>query len=152
MSPFPIRALLLAVTGALLGSVLWVLIDIAGNWESSFPALLVGVFAGAATRIEPRRGPTAQVAALIVTLIGMTVVQYLVVRYAIVTDRVDQDLSRSADLFLSPAAMWKVTFGWLWVYPLNIIPWVVSAAAAFWLPAGADDSIAPSSTFLSADA
>ncbi|MDH3607400.1 MAG: hypothetical protein OER12_10455, partial [Acidimicrobiia bacterium] len=87
-----------------------------------------------------------------VTLIGLTVVQYLVVRYAIVTDRVDQDLSRSANLFLSPAAMWKVTFGWLRVYPLNIIPWVVSAVAAFWLPAGADDSITPSSTFQSADA
>lgn len=148
MSRFPLRAVLLGIAGAVLGSVLWVLIGIAGNLESSAPAILVGVFAGAATRIEDRRGRPAQVAALIATVIGLTIVQYFVVRYAIVSDRVDADLRRSADLFLSPDAMWRVTFGWLRVYPTNILPWVASAVAAFFLPAGSDNYIAPSQNFL----
>lgn len=152
MSPFPVRAVVLGVAGATLGSILWVLIAIAGNLERSFPAILVGVFAGILTRIVPRRGRPAQIVTSVATVIGMIVVQYFVVRHAMITDQVDLGLNRSTDVFLSPAAMWRVTFGWLRVYPLDIVPWVVSATAGFALPAGGAHYLSPSSAFLAPEA
>ncbi len=133
-APFPARAALLGVMGALLGSILWLLIAIAGNLERAIPAILVGVFGGVATRIEPRRGRPAQVVTLVATLIGLTVVQYFVVRYSIITERAGLGIDRSAPVLLAPAAMWSVTFGWLRVFPVDVVFWVVSAALAYWLP------------------
>ena len=145
---FPTRAALLGVLGALLGATLWVLIAIAADLERAIPAILVGVFAGAATRIEPRRGRPAQIVALVVTLIGLIAVQYFVVRHAVVTELVDAGRDRSIPMLLSPASMWSVTFGWLRVYPIDIVFWVTSATAAFLLPAGAGDAMRPSNLLL----
>jgi hypothetical protein len=136
MTPaFPVRAALLSVLGAVLGAILWVLIAIAGDLERAFPALLVGGMAGAAARIEPRRGRPVQILALITTVIGLIVVQYFVVRHSVVTELVDAGRNRSVPMFLSPTSMWSVTFGWLRVYPVDALMWVSSAAAAFVLPA-----------------
>lgn len=145
---FPIRAVLLSGLGALLGSSLWLLIAIAANLERAIPAVLVGVLAGAATRIEPNRGLPTQLASLAVTLIGLTIVQYLVVRHAVVNELVETGQDRSIPLLLSPGSMWSVTFGWLRVYPIDIVPWAVSAAAAFLLPLGTSDTMAPSDAFM----
>jgi len=146
MTPtFPVRAAFLAVLGAVLGAVLWVLIAIAGDLERAFPALLVGLLAGAAPRLEPRRGRSTQMLALLMTMIGLTIVQYFVVRHAVVTELVDAGLNRSLPMFLSPASMWSVTFGWLQVYPVDTIMWALSAAAAFVLPAVPSGHEEPSS-------
>ena len=136
MTPaFPVRAALLSVLGAVLGAVLWVLIAIAADLERAYPAILVGLLAGAAPRIEPRRGRPVQILALVMTVVGLAIVQYFVVRHSVVTELVDAGRNRSLPMFLSPAAMWSVTFGWLRVYPIDAVMWVVSAAAAFALPA-----------------
>ncbi|MGI9648508.1 MAG: hypothetical protein ACR2OI_08320 [Acidimicrobiia bacterium] len=135
---FPYRATLLSLIGAALGSTLWLLLAIAGDLERAFPALLVGLLAGGATRLEPRRGRPVQVAALAFTLVCLTIVQYLVVRHAIVTDLVDAGADRSVPMLLSPASMWSVTFGWLRIYPIDAVFWVLSAAAALALPAGGE--------------
>jgi hypothetical protein len=146
-STFPVRAVLLSVFGALLGSTLWVLIAVAADLERAIPALLVGVFAGAATRIEPARGRSAQLASLAATLVGLTVAQYFVVRHGVVTGLAGADTS--IPLLLSPGSMWSATFGWLRVYPIDIVFWAVSVAAAVLLPAGAgDDPLPPSQVFL----
>jgi hypothetical protein len=139
---FPIRAALLSLIGAVLGASLWLLIATAANLESAVPALLVGVFAGAATRIEPRRGPPTQLIALAATLTGLFVVQYFVVRQAVAAELVAAGRDQSIPMFLSPASMWSVTFGWLGVYPLDIAFWAASGAAAFLLPLGSADDIA----------
>lgn len=141
---FPIRALLLSLSGALIGSLLWLLIAEAANLERAIPAILIGVFAGAAARLEPHRGMPTQLVSLAITLIGLTVVQYLVVRRAVVNDLADAGLVQSIPMLLSPGSMWSVTFGWLRVYPVDILFWAVSAAAAFLLPRGESDLVAPS--------
>jgi hypothetical protein len=133
---FPYRAALLSLIGAALGSTLWVLIAIAGDLERAVPALLVGLMAGGATRLEPRRGRVIQLTALVLTLAGLTIVQYLVVRHSVVTDLVNSGVDRSVPMLLSPASMWSVTFGWLRVYPVDAVFWILSAAAAFALPSG----------------
>jgi len=137
-APFPYRAALLSLFGAALGSILWVLIAIAGDLERAIPALLVGIFSGAATRLTPKRGRPAQLLALTFTIIGLAIVQYLVVRHAIVTQLVETGDGRSVPMLLSPASMWFVTFGWLRVYPADAIFWVLSAALAFLLPLGGE--------------
>ncbi len=141
---FPIRAALLSLFGALVGSSLWLLIASVANLERAIPAVLIGVFAGAATRVESHRGLSAQLVSLVITLIGLAVVQYLVVRRAVVHDVVDAGLDQSIPLFLSPGSMWSVTFGWLRVYPVDILFWALSAATAFLLPRGEPDMMAPS--------
>lgn len=147
-SSFPIRAVLLALLGAILGSSLWLLIAIAANLDQAIPAVLIGVMAGAATRLEPRRGPPAQLVALIATVIGLIVVQYFVVRHAVVNGLVEAGRDRSIPMFLSPASMWSVTFGWLRTYPLDVLFWVVSATAAFVLPLGSSDDMEPSDALM----
>lgn len=149
MDAFPTRAVLLSLLGATLGASLWLLIAIAANLEQAVPALLVGVIAGAAPRIEPRRGLPTQLFALAATLVGLIVVQYFVVRHAVVNELVDTGRDRSIPLFLSPAAMWSATFGWLRAYPLDVVFWAVSATAAFVLPMGSSDDIEPSEVYLS---
>jgi len=141
---FPIRAVLLSVFGALIGSSLWLLIAIAANLERSIPALLVGVMAGAATRVEPRRGLPTQLFSLLVTLIGLAIAQYFVIRHAVVNELVDAERDRSIPIFLSPGSTWSVTFGWLRTYPVDIVSWAASAAAAFLLPLGASDTMTTS--------
>lgn len=141
MTSFPLRAVALGFIGAVLGSTLWVLIAIAANLEHSYPAILVGAFAGTVTRIEPQRDRRAQIAALAFTVIGMTIIQYFVVRHTIITDRIELGLSRSTGVFLDPAGMWRVTFGWLRIYPLNAVAWAVSATAAFLLPGGGEPAL-----------
>ena len=136
---FPARAVLLALLGAVLGSTLWLLIAIAANLDQAIPAVLVGVMAGAATRLEPRRGRPAQIVALVATIIGLIIVQYFVVRHAVVNDLVAAGRDRSLPMFLSPASMWSVTFGWLRTYPLDLVLWVTSATAAFLLPQGSSN-------------
>jgi len=74
------------------------------------------------------------VVALLATLVGMAIVQYFVVRHSIVTELVDAGADRSLPMFLSPASMWFVTFGWLRVYPVDAIFWAISAMAAIVLP------------------
>mgnify|MGYP001818718402 CR=1 FL=1 len=144
MTPaFPVRAALLSVLGAVLGAVLWVLIAIAADLERAYPAILVGLLAGAAPRIEPRRGRPVQILALVMTVIGLAIVQYFVVRHSVVTELVENGRNRSLPMFLSPAAMWSVTFGWLRVYPIDAVMWVVSAAAAFALPRLSADEVVP---------
>ena len=144
MTPaFPVRAALLSVLGAVLGAVLWVLIAIAADLERAYPAILVGLLAGAAPRIEPRRGRPVQILALVMTVIGLVIVQYFVVRHSVVTELVENGRNRSLPMFLSPAAMWSVTFGWLRVYPIDAVMWVVSAAAAFALPRLSADEVVP---------
>ncbi|MBT8164798.1 MAG: hypothetical protein KJO97_04540 [Acidimicrobiia bacterium] len=144
MTPaFPVRAALLSVLGAVLGAVLWVLIAIAADLERAYPAILVGLLAGAAPRIEPRRGRPVQILALVMTVIGLVIVQYFVVRHSVVTELVENGRNRSLPMFLSPAAMWSVTFGWLRVYPIDAVMWVVSAAAAFALPRLPADEVVP---------
>ncbi|MBT8193273.1 MAG: hypothetical protein HKO63_04275 [Acidimicrobiia bacterium] len=144
MTPaFPVRAALLSVLGAVLGAVLWVLIAIAADLERAYPAILVGLLAGAAPRIEPRRGRPVQILALVMTVIGLVIVQYFVVRHSVVTELVENGRNRSLPMFLSPAAMWSVTFGWLRVYPIDAVVWVVSAAAAFALPRLTADEVVP---------
>jgi len=145
---FPTRAVLLSLLGAILGSSLWLLIAIAANFEQAFPALLVGVMAGAATRIEPRRGRTVQLMAMVATIVGLIVAQYLVVRHAVVNELVDTGGDRSIPMLLSPASMWSVTFGWLRSYPLDIVFWAASGAAAFLLPLGSSSDIEPSEAFM----
>ena len=135
MTPgFRVRAAILVVLGAVLGGVLWILIAIAADLERAVPALLVGVLAGAAPRIEPHRNRSTRVIALLATLVGMAIVQYFVVRHSIVTGLVDAGGDRSLPMFLSPASMWFVTFGWLRVYPIDGIFWAISAMAAILLP------------------
>jgi hypothetical protein len=148
MEAFPTRAVLLSLLGAVLGASLWLLIAIAANLEQAVPAVLVGVLAGAATRIEPRRGPPTQLMALAATLVGLIVVQYFVVRHAVVNELVDTGRDRSVPMLLSPAAMGSVTFGWLRAFPLDIVFWAVSGAAAFLLPLGSEDGIEPSDAFM----
>lgn len=138
---FPYRAAVLSLLGAALGSVLWVLIAIAGDLERAIPALLVGIFAGAATRLAPRRGLPAQVVALTFTLVGLVIVQYLVVRHAVVTELVESGADRSVPMLLSPASIWFVTFGWLRVYPADAAFWILSAIAAFTLPMGGESPV-----------
>jgi hypothetical protein len=142
---FPTRAVLLALLGAALGSTLWLLIAIAANLDQAIPAVLVGVMAGAATRLEPRRGWPAQIVALVATFIGLIVIQYFVVRHAVVNDLADAGRNRSIPMFLSPASMWSVTFGWLRTYPLDVVLWVTSVTAAFVLPLGSSKDMEPSS-------
>jgi hypothetical protein len=145
---FPIRAVLLSLVGAVLGASLWLLIAISANLEQAVPALLIGVMAGAATRIEPRRGPPVQIIALIATAVGLIVAQYFIVRHAVVNELVDTGRNRSIPILLSPAAMWSVTFGWLRAYPLNIALWAASATAAFLLPLSSSEDVEPSDAFL----
>ena len=146
MTPtFPVRAAILTTLGAVLGAVLWVLIAIAGDLERALPALLIGGLAGTAPRIEPHRGRPVQILALVLTLIGLTIVQYFVIRHSVVTELVDAGLDRSLPMFLSPAAMWSVTFGWLKVYPIDALMWALSATAAFVLPAVPSGHAKPSS-------
>lgn len=134
---YPIRAFSLSLLGALIGGTLWLLIAIAANLERAIPAILVGVLAGAATRLEPfHRGRAAQVFSVAMTLLVLVVIQYFVIRHAVVGDLVDDGLNRSAPMFLSFDSMWRVTFGWLRVYPVDLISWVVALGAAFVLPAG----------------
>ena len=148
MTPgFPVRAAILSVLGAVLGAVLWVLIAIAADLERAVPALLVGVFAGAASRIEPHRNRSTQVMALLATVVGMTIVQYFVVRHSIVTGLVDSGADRSVPMFLSASSMWSVTFGWLRVYPVDAIFWAISAAAAFVLPRHRAEATIPLDVF-----
>lgn len=135
---FPYRAALLSLIGAALGSTLWLLIAIAGDLERAVPALLVGLMAGGATRLEPRRGRATQLIALLLTIAGLTIVQYLAVRHSVVTDLVDAGTDRSVPMLLSPSSMWSVTFGWLRVYPIDAVFWILSATAAFALPAGGE--------------
>ena len=138
---YPIRAYILSFIGALLGGALWLLIAIAADLDRAIPAILVGVLAGAATRLEPfNRGRPAQVFSAIAALIVMTVIQYFVVRHSVVEIFVADGENRSIPLLLSFNDMWRVTFGWLRVNPLDIIPWAVSLGAAFLLPAGVDTS------------
>ena len=147
MTPvFPVRAALLSVLGAVLGAILWVLIAIAADLERAIPALLVGLLAGAAPRIEPRRGRPVQVLALVLTVAGLTIVQYFVVRHSVVTELVDAGRDRSLPMFLSPAAMWSVTFGWLRVYPVDALMWALSAVAGFLLPRQSADEVVPLET------
>ena len=146
-SGFPVRAAILSVLGAVLGAVLWVLIAIAADLERAVPALLVGLFAGAATRIEPHRNRSTQVVALLATLVGMALVQYFVVRHSIVTGLVDAGADRSLPMFLSPASMWFVTFGWLRVYPVDAIFWAISAMAAIVLPRHRAEATIPLDAF-----
>ncbi len=141
---FPIRAVLLSVSGALIGSLLWLLIAGAANLERAIPAILVGVFAGAAARLEPHRGMPTQLVSFVITLIGLTVVQYLVVRQAVVNDLADAGLDQSIPMLLSPGSMWSVTFGWLRVYPVDILFWALSGATAFLLPRDESDLADPS--------
>lgn len=133
---FPSRAVALSLLGAVLGSLLWVLTAISGDLERAFPALLIGLFAGAAPRLEPDRGRVVQVLALAFTLVGLVVVQYFVVRHAVVTDLVAMGRDRSIPMFLSPASTVFVTFGWLRVYPIDAMLWAASAVLAFVLPFG----------------
>ena len=135
---YPLRAFILSVIGALIGGALWLLIAIAADLERAIPAILVGVLAGAATRLEPfTRGLAAQVFSVIVALLVIVIVQYFVVRHAVVEDLVAAGRDRSIPMLLSIEGMWRVTFGWLRTYPVDLIPWAVSLAAAFLLPAGA---------------
>lgn len=145
---FPIRAVLLSLTGALLGSTLWLLIALAADLERAIPALLVGVFAGAATRIEPWRGRATQLFSLAFTLVGLMIVQYFVLRHAVVTQLVDAGESSSIPMLLSPAATLSVTFGWLRIYPIDTVFWAVAAAAGYLLPAGSWDGLGVSDTFV----
>ena len=139
---FPLRAVMLSLLGAVIGSLLWVLTAISADLERALPALLVGVFAGTAPRLEPVRGRAVQVAALIFTLLGLIVVQYFVVRHAVVTELVETGRDRSIPMFLSPASMANVTFSWLRVYPADGLLWAMSAALAFTLPFGSDSEAA----------
>lgn len=134
---YPIRASLLSLIGAAIGGTVWLLIAIAADLERAIPALLVGILAGAATRLEPfNRGRPAQTFSVLVTLLVMIIVQYFVARHAVVGDLVDAGQSRSVPLLLSFEGMWRVTFGWLRVYPVDLISWAVGLGAAFLLPAG----------------
>ncbi len=135
---YPIRAFVLSFIGALIGGALWLLIAIAADLERAIPAILVGVLAGAATRLEPfNRGPAAQVFSVIVTLLVMVIIQYFVVRQAVVGDLVSAGRDRSIPFLLSFEGMWRVTFGWLRTYPVDLISWAAGLMAAFLLPVGA---------------
>ena len=142
-STFPLRAALLSGLGAVLGAVLWVLIAIAADLERTFPAILIGVLAGAAPRLEPRRGRSVQILALSMTFIGLAVVQYFVVRHSVVTELVEAGRNRSLPMFLTPAAMWSVTTGWLRVYPIDAFFWLISLAAGYLLPYQSTDEVVP---------
>ena len=134
---YPIRAFMLSSIGALIGGTLWLLIAIAADLERAIPAIAVGVLAGAATRLEPfNRGLAAQVFSVVVTLLVMVIIQYFVVRHAVVEVFVTNGQDRSVPILLSFGDMWRVTFGWLRVYPVDLISWAVSLGAAFLLPAG----------------
>ena len=139
--PFPIRASLLSILGAILGGTLWMLIAIAADLERAVPALLVGLLAGAATRLEPLRGGRAQVVAVVATVITLTVVQYVVVRHAVVNELVGTGVDRSISLLLDPGSMLNVTFSWLRIYPIDAVIWALSLAAAYLLPSGAADEV-----------
>lgn len=130
----PSRAVALSAFGAALGSLLWVLTAIAADLERAIPAVLIGLFAGAAPRLEPHRGRITRVVAVVLTVVGLVVVQYFVLRHAVVTDLVATGRDRSIPMFLSPGSMAFVTFGWLRVYPVDALLWLVSAALAFMLP------------------
>ena len=134
---YSIRAFLLTFAGALVGGALWLLIAIAADLERAIPAILVGILAGAATRVQQfDHGRAAQIFALIITLLLLVVIQYFVVRQTIVGDLADAGQDRSIPMLLSIDGMWRVTFGWLRVYPVDLISWAVSLAAAYLLPAG----------------
>jgi hypothetical protein len=77
----------------------------------------------------------------VLTLLGLIVVQYFVVRHAVVNELVDAGRNRSIPMFLSPGSMWFVTFGWLRVYPVDALLWAVSAGVAFVLPSGSDSEV-----------
>lgn len=135
---YPIRAFVLSFMGAVTGGALWLLIAIAANLERAIPAILVGVLSGAATRLELfNRGRAAQVFSFSITLFVLIVIQYFVVRQAIVGELVDAGENRSVPMLLSLDGMWRVTFGWLRVYPVDVISWAAALGAAFLLPAGA---------------
>lgn len=136
--PFPIRAVMLSLLGAAIGSMLWVLTAIAADLERAVPALLVGAFAGAAPRLETQRGRVVQLAAFAFTLLGLIVVQYFVVRHAVVTELVATGRDRSIPMFLSPGSAIFVTFGWLRVYPLDALVWALSAGMSLALPIGTE--------------
>ncbi len=137
---YPIRAFVLSFIGAVSGGVLWLLIAIAADLERAIPAILVGVMSGAATRLEIfNRGRPAQLFSLCITGAVMVIVQYFVIRHAIVGDLVDAGDDRSVPMLLSLDGMWRVTFGWLKVYPVDLISWAAGLGAAFLLPAGAGD-------------
>ena len=138
-SSLPLRAVVLSLLGAAIGGSLWILTAISADLERALPALLIGIFAGLAPRLETERGRLVQVSALVFTIVGLVVVQYFVVRHAIVSDLVDQ----SVPVLLSPGSMAFVTFGWLRVYPIDALLWVVTGALAFVLPSGSDP-VAPS--------
>ncbi len=136
---YPIRAFVLSFIGALIGGALWLLIAIAADLERAIPAILVGVLAGAATRLESfNRGPAAQVFSVIVTLLVMVIIQYFVVRQAVIGDLVSAGRDRSIPLLLSFEGMWRITFGWLSTYPVDLISWAAGLMAAFLLPVGAE--------------
>lgn len=137
---FPYRAVLLSILGAVMGSILWVLIAIAGDVDRAIPALLIGIFAGTAPRLEPRRDERVRLVAIMLTLVGLVVVQYFVLRHAVVTELVETGRDRSIPMFLSPGAMWSVTFGWLRIYPIDALLWAFSLAAAAVLPAGGEQT------------
>ena len=129
-----LRAVMLSLFGAVLGSLLWALTAISADLERALPALLVGIFAGAFPLLAPDRGPAVRIFAIVFTLLGLVVTQYFVVRHSVVTELVESGADRSIPMFLSPGSTAFVTFGWLRVYPVDALLWVVAAAFAAAVP------------------
>ena len=135
MSPSrDLRAVMLALFGAVIGSLLWALTAISADLERAVPALLVGIFAGAFPLLAPDRGNAARLGAILFTVLGLIITQYFVIRHAVVTELVETGGNRSIPMFLSPGSMAFVTFGWLRVYLVDAAFWAGAVLFAALLP------------------
>jgi hypothetical protein len=131
----PLRSTGYGSAAALGGMALWLVFAALGV-ERAYPALLLGLGVGLATRAGASYlWPAIQGLSTGITAFALVLGQYLAVRQAVADDLRALGHVGGVPWILAPDAMLEITFSWLGLYPLDIVFWVGALAIAWLVPA-----------------
>ena len=135
-NPNLILAVLAGLAAAIVGTLVWYGVVVITNYQLGFIAVGVGWLVAMAVVFGSgrKRGPALQAISVAITLVALTMSEYLIVRYSLSEYLVEQGFTE-IPLFLPLGAMLELVVASIQENLLTLIFWAIALWAAFSTPA-----------------